>query len=351
MQRVCEFDRSFGRWKRLVHQLFPTLAREWGVSSRLDTSHHITIPRATRPSLQSLLKREKGLDLQGHEGNETSDNGTEGDDVAASSVEGGGGGLGSGGSGGGASGLDVGGALQGAGANGADGYTGGRGSSSGSDGGLGADGGGDLPGADDSGGRSSSGGSSSRGAGLILGAVGGGDIVDDGDDGQLGGRGSSSSLGSLGGGDSGGSGALSLGETELGGPLVGTVVGTGILNDDQETVVGDIGGQAGAGSPDELARVGDALSEGLDGDDVVGGAAQEDDRDGLAQVVIPLDGVGLALGDLLVQAGGADGVTLRSLGVVGGGVGSSDGREGRDESSSREAHGDGWIRQMTAKSD
>lgn len=233
--------------------------------------------------------------------------------------------------------MDVGGALQGAGGNGANGHTGRRGSGGRNrGGGLGADGGGNLPGADDGGGSSSGGG----GAGLILGAVGGGHIVDDSDEGHLGGRGSSGGLGSLGSSDSGGGGALGLGETELGGPLVSTVVGTGVLDDDQETVVGDIGGKAGAGGPDELARVGDAISEGLDGDNVGGRTAQENDGDGVAEVVVPLDGVGLALLDLLVQAGGTDGVTLGRDVVVGNGVGSSEGREGRDESSSGEAHCD-----------
>jgi hypothetical protein len=310
-----------------------------GAASRLDASHHITVPRATRPTLQSLLNREAYLDLQGHEGNNTSNNGTEGDDGAASSVEGGGGGgLSSRSSGGGASGLGVGGALKGAGANRA-GHTRGLGSSGGGDSGLRADGGGDHPGAD------AGGGSSGAGAGLVLGAVGGGDIVNDGGNGQLGGGGSSGSGLGGGSGDSGGGGggvrALSLGETELGGPLVGTVVLTGILNDDQETVVGDIGGEGGGGGPDERASVGDALSEGRDGHDVGGGAAQEDDGDSLAQEGIPLDGVGLALGDLLRQARGADGITLGRLIVVGGGVGRSEGREGSDESSNGEAHVDG----------
>lgn len=278
--------------------------------------------------------------LQGHEGNNASNNGTEGNDGAASGVEGGsGGGLSSGGSRGSASGLDVGGALQGAGANGA----GGLGSSGGADGGLGADGGGDLPGAD------AGGGSSGGGAGLVLGAVGGGDIVNDGDNGQLG-RGSSGSGSGLGGGGgdsrSGGGGgggvrALSLGETKLGGPLVGSVVFTGILDDDQETVVGVFGGEAGGGCPDELASVLDALREGFDGHDVLGGAVQEDDRDSIAQEGIPLDGVGFALRDLLAQARVADGVTPGSLSVVGCGVGGSEGREGSDESSNREAHVDG----------
>lgn len=323
--------------------------------SRYDTSHlHHNPTWPTRlPAMQFpfkfvIWKKNKISNLQGHEGGDTGDNGTEGDDVAASSVESGGGRRLSGASGSGSAGGDnVGGALQGAGAGRANDDTGGRSSRGRGGGGLGANGGGNLPRADDGGGGSNGSGlGSGGGAGLILGAVGGGDIVDDGDDGQLGGRGSGGGrLGSLGGGDGGrgrgGGGALSLGETELGRPLVGTVVGTGVLDDDQETVVGDIGGQVGAGGPDELARVGDALSEGRDGDDVGGRSTEEDDGDGVAEVVIPLDGVGLALGDLLVQTGGADGVTLGRLGVVGGGVGSSEGREGGDESSSGETHCDG----------
>lgn len=113
MQTVRESkDRSVdGRASFL--DLTPAFAGVGGF--RRNTTHHIKSQSHSHTPLQSLLIREKDLDLQGHEGNETSNDGTKGDDVAAGSVEGRGGGGGDL-----ACGLDVGGALQGAGADGPD---------------------------------------------------------------------------------------------------------------------------------------------------------------------------------------------------------------------------------------
>ena len=63
-------------------------------------------------------------------------------------------------------------------------------------------------------------------------------------------------------------------DTELGGPLVGTLVGTR-LNDDKKTVVGDIGLELGAGGPLEGTLVGDVLGESVQGLDVLARTTEE----------------------------------------------------------------------------
>lgn len=151
-----------------------------------------------------------------------------------------------------------------------------------------------------------------------------------------GGRGSG--LSGLDGGGGAGAGADTGGgaETELGGVLV--LAGT--LDNEEQTVVGGVGGQVRARSPGELARVGDLLSEGLEGLDVGGGTAEEDQGDGTLGGGSPLDGVALALRDDLVQTGGGNGVAGRVLVVVGLGVGSSQGHKGGESGSDGETHGD-----------
>lgn len=77
--------------------------------------------------------------------------------------------------------------------------------------------------------------------------------------------------------------------------------------DDLDAVAGG-GGEAGAElsgrSPDEAAAVGDSLGDGLaDGDDVVGGALEEKDGDGVGGVGRrPGDGEGLASLDGLYRS-------------------------------------------------
>lgn len=261
--------------------------------------------------------------LEGESGEDTGHDGTEADGVAASAVEnrgrsrrrsrGGAGGDGAGGETGGGQG-GAGGGSDGGDTGGGDLGADGGGSSGGLS--LGADGGGDL-GALVDGGRGSRGGGGSSG-GLGLGADGGG-------------------LGLLDcGGRRAGTGASSGGDTELGGVLV--LAGT--LDNEEQTVVGNVGLKVRARSPLELAAVGDGLGESLEGLDVVGGTAQEDQGDGTNSGGSPLDGVGLALGHDLVQARGNDGIAAGVLGVVRSSVGSSQSHEGRENGGDGETHVD-----------
>lgn len=255
----------------------------------------------------------KRMRLEGESSEDTGHDGTEASSVAASAVENRGGGRRR--SRGGAAGDGAGGETDGA-----DGGAGG-----GSDGGD--TGGGDLGG----GGGSSSG-------GLSLGADCGGDLdaLDDGGGGGSGGSRGGLSGASLGSGGGAGAGASGGGETELGGVLV--LAGT--LDNEEETVVGDVGLEVGAGGPLELSAVGDGLSESLEGNDVGGGTAQEDQGDGTSGGGGPLDGVGLALGNDLVQAGRGDGIAGRVLGVVRSSVGSRQTHEGGENGGDGETHGD-----------
>lgn len=102
--------------------------------------------------------------------------------------------------------------------------------------------------------------------------------------------------------------------------------------------MGGVGGQVRAGSPLELAGVGDLLGEGLEGLHVGGGTAQEDQRDGTGGGGGPLDGVGLALGDDLVETGRGDGIASGVLGVIRAGVGSSQSHEGGESGGDGETH-------------
>lgn len=63
-------------------------------------------------------------------------------------------------------------------------------------------------------------------------------------------------------------------DTELGGPLVGTLVGAR-LNNDKKTIVGDIGLKLSAGGPLEGTLVGDVLGESVQGLDVLARATEE----------------------------------------------------------------------------
>lgn len=254
--------------------------------------------------------------LEGESSEDTGHDGTEASSVAASAVENRGGGRrrSRGGAAGDGAGSETDGAHGGAGGGSDGGDTGGgdlRGGGGGGSGGLslGADSGGDLDALDDSGGGGSGG---SRGG---LGGA------------SLGGRGS---------GGGAGAGASGGRETELGGVLV--LAGT--LDNEEETVVGDVGLEVGAGGPLELSAVGDGLSESLKGNDVVGGTAQEDQGDGTSGGGGPLDGVGLALGNDLVQAGRGDGIAAGVLGVVRSSVGSRQSHEGGENGGDGETHGD-----------
>lgn len=283
--------------------------------------------------------------LEGHDGEHGSDDSAEADGLLASAVVGGGGRGGSGGGSGSTNGhRGGGGGLHGA----AGQRAGGHGDGSGNTGlGLGADSGGDLSGRDHGGPGSShsgdGGGGSSGSLGLSLGADGGGLVVNDGDV-SLAGAGRS--LGCDSGGLAGagaGAGASGGGDTELGGPLVGA----GALNDQEDTVVGGVDGQAGAGGPLVRTGVVDVLNDGLERDNVGAGTTEEDEGDLVTEGGVPLNLEGSALGNLLIQRRVGDGVTLRILGVVGLGVGSSEGREGGQDGSSGETHFGYILKGMT----
>lgn len=254
--------------------------------------------------------------LEGESGEDTGHDDTEAGSVAASAVENRGGGRrrSRGGTSGDGAGGETDGAQGGAGGGADGGDTGGNDLGDGGDGSSGglslrADGGGDHGALDD--GRRGSGGGGS-GAGLGLGGLDGG------------------------GGAGNGNGAGSGGDTELGGVLV--LAGT--LDNEEETVVGGVGRKVGARSPLELAAVGDGLGESLEGNDVGGGTAQEDQGDGANGGGGPLDGVGLALGDDLVQTRGGDGIAAGVLGVVGSSVGNRKSHEGGESGGDGETHGD-----------
>lgn len=273
--------------------------------------------------------------LEGESSEDTGENGAEADGVTAGTVEGGrrgrgGGRGGAGGAGGGGGGGASGGHPGDAGGRADGGDGGGLGNTGGLS--LGADGGGDLGALHDGGEGGGSGGGRGRG-GLSLGA----------DGGALGGLNSGS--GSAGGGRAGGAdldggvgGATGGGaETELSGVLVLA----GALDDKEETVVGSVNLEVGTGGPGEGAAVGDGVGEGLEGLHVVGGATEEDQGDGTSGGRIPLDGVGLALRDDLVQARGNNGVARGVLGVVGVSQSRRSNGEGRDDSGGSETHAGG----------
>lgn len=311
--------------------------------------------------------------LEGQNGEETSHDSAEADGGTASTVEGGGGR----GSGGGSAGRGNSqrGTLQGAAGGGDVGNTAAAGNGSSGDGDNGAGSGrllGALGGSDDdalnlgrvrgSNGAGGGNGSNGSGGGLILGAVSGGNVVNDSHDGVLGGsrgggRGSSLALRAVGsghvlddgdsglsararasgsGGGSTRAGARALGDTELGGPLVST----GALDDDQETIVGGVGGQVVAGGPGVVTSVVDVLNDSLEGLHVGRRAAQKDQGDLVTESRVPLDLVGSTLRDLVVQTGSANSIALGALGVVGLGEGRSEGDERGDDSTSGETHGD-----------
>lgn len=182
-----------------------------------------------------------------------------------------------------------------------------------------------------------SGRSGSSGSGLSLGADSSGDLVSH----VRGGGRRSTGVGSGRGGNLRSSrggrrrrSAVRVGDTELGGVLVLA----SSLDDQEETVVGDIGLKAGAGSPFELAVVGDLLGNSLESLHVRALATEKDQRDGALGGRTPGDGVGLANGHGLVQTGSVDGVASRTLAVVRVGVGSSQSREGSESTEDGETH-------------
>lgn len=101
--------------------------------------------------------------------------------------------------------------------------------------------------------------------------------------------------------------------------------------------MGDVWLEREIRSPLEVAGVGDAVGQRLDGDDVGAGAAQEDQSNRARGRRLPGDGVWLSSRDLFVQTGQSNGIAAGRLVVVGGGVGGSQGHEGSGEDGD-EAH-------------
>lgn len=90
-------------------------------------------------------------------------------------------------------------------------------------------------------------------------------------------------------------GAVVLGDTELGRVLV---LAGNIVNQ-LESIAGAVGLEGGSWRPDEGTRVVDALSKSLDGDNVDGGATEQQQRDCVGGGWLPSDGESLASRDNL----------------------------------------------------
>lgn len=166
-------------------------------------------------------------------------------------------------------------------------------------------------------------------------AVGGGDSLND----SL--SGFSSRLrgvddGSCGDGSSGVLAAVVLwvGDTELGRVLVLA----GALDNEHEAIVSDVRLELGAGGPGERTVVGDLLGNGHEGLHIGARSAEEDQRNWALGGRLPLDVVGLAGRNGLLETGLEDGIARGSLGVVRLGVSRDDSRKGGDNGGERETH-------------
>ena len=127
---------------------------------------------------------------------------------------------------------------------------------------------------------------------------------------------------------------VGVGDTELSRVLVLASA----LDDEHHTVVGDIGNEVSAGGPGEVTVVRDLLGDGLERLDVGAGTTQEDQGDGTLGGRLPLDGEGLAGGDLLLETRLDDGVARGVLRVVRLGVSCDDSREGGNNGGESETH-------------
>lgn len=84
------------------------------------------------------------------------------------------------------------------------------------------------------------------------------------------------------------------------------MVGTGIVADQLDTVVGGVGLEVSRGRPVVGASVLDVVYDGSDGDDVGGRTAEKHEGDRVCGRWRPGDGVGLAGGNDFVQAWAGD---------------------------------------------
>ena len=125
-------------------------------------------------------------------------------------------------------------------------------------------------------------------------------------------------------------------DAELGGVLVLA----GLVVDELDAVaLGALRGlKSGLGVPGVATAVLDLLGDGVDGDEVLGGALEEDERDGALSGRLPGDGEGLADRDDGVQARLRDGVAL-GLSAGRGGVGGNQRSKGGEASGEKSEHG------------
>jgi len=106
--------------------------------------------------------------------------------------------------------------------------------------------------------------------------------------------------------------------------------------DDLETVVRHVGLEVGCDVPDVGAGVGDLLDDGVERQNVLGRAAEEDDSHGALGGWSPGDGIGLAGGDSLIETGFGNWITRRAGGRSG--VGRGESREASSEECESGAH-------------
>jgi hypothetical protein len=122
----------------------------------------------------------------------------------------------------------------------------------------------------------------------------------------------------------------------------------GALDNKHQTVVSGVRLQFLAGGPVEVAAVVNGLGQGVDGLDVAGGAAEQNQGDGALGGRLPLNGVGLASGHHVVETRLGDGIARGGLVVVRLRVGRGQGGHGREDGSLDEEHCDSGL--STAKS-
>lgn len=102
--------------------------------------------------------------------------------------------------------------------------------------------------------------------------------------------------------------------------------------------MGDIGLELSAGSPGEAAVVGDLLGNGHERLDVGAGPTKEDQGDRALGGGSPVNGVGLAGRDYLVEAWLENGISFGGEVVVGLGVSRDQSRKGGDDRRKGETH-------------
>jgi len=127
-----------------------------------------------------------------------------------------------------------------------------------------------------------------------------------------------------------------VGDAELGGVLV---LASLVVDELDAVALGALRGlEGGLGVPGVGTAVLDLLSDGVDRDEVLGGALEEDEGDGALSGRLPGDGEGLADGDNGVQARLRDGVAL-GLSAGRGGVGRDERSKGGEASGEKSEHG------------